>query len=96
MLESNSSNDPVMLAGLRGLLRQIETGWNETIFARRQSVVPGIEAACDQHDRWVRRYDFVRMAVEHKTLDDEKLHGGGKIADGKGRVGRCLHPRPHS
>ncbi|HVB68030.1 MAG TPA: hypothetical protein VNE67_09270, partial [Acetobacteraceae bacterium] len=33
--------------------------------------------------RWVRRYDFIRMAAEHKTLVEEKLHGGQEIADGR-------------
>jgi hypothetical protein len=53
------------------------------LFAGRQRAAPGIEAACDERARWVRRYDFVRMAAEHKTLEDEKLYGGRKIADGK-------------
>lgn len=72
-----------MLAGLRGQLQQTEAKWNETVFAGRQLAAPEIEDACDVHGQWVRRYDFVRMAAEHKTLEDEKLHGGRKIADGK-------------
>jgi hypothetical protein len=72
-----------MLNGLRGTLQQTEAKWNETVFAGRQRLAAGIAAACSERGRWVRRYDFVRMAAEHKTLEDEKLHGGRKIADGK-------------
>ena len=71
------------LDGLRGTLQQTEQGWNETVFAGRQQAAPGIVAACADRGRWIRRYDFVRMAAEHKTLGEEKLHGGREIADGK-------------
>lgn len=83
MLESAAGATTEMLDGLRGQLQQTEAKWNETVFAGRQQVAPGIVTACNERGRWVRRYDFVRMAAEHKTLEDEKLHGGRKIADGK-------------
>ena len=83
MLEKTSGATSAMLDGLRGQLHQTEARWNETVFAGRQQVAPGIITACSERGRWVRRYDFVRMAAEHKTLENETLHGGRKIADGK-------------
>jgi hypothetical protein len=83
MVENLPTTTPEMLAGLRGTLSQTEAKWNETVFAGRQSVAAGIDAACSERGRWIRRYDFVRMAAEHRTLEDEKLHSGRKIADGK-------------
>jgi hypothetical protein len=83
MLEGIPGAAQDMLAGLRGQLQQTEAKWNETVFAGRQQVASGIMAACIERSRWIRRYDFIRMAAEHKTLEDEKLHGGRKIADGK-------------
>ena len=72
-----------MLDGLRGTLQQAEKDWNETVFAGHQQATPGILEACTKRSRWIRRYDFVRMAVEHRTLAEEKLHGGREIGDGK-------------
>jgi hypothetical protein len=83
VVEKLPTATPEMLAGLRGQLQQTEASWNETVFAGRQRAAPGIESACDGRARWVRRYDFVRMAAEHKTLEEEKLYGGRKIGDGK-------------
>ncbi|MGH2173894.1 hypothetical protein ACQ1Z4_14370, partial [Enterococcus faecalis] len=43
---------------------------------------PGIVNACAARHEFVRRFDPIRMAVEHRTLAEEKLHGG-QLADGK-------------
>jgi hypothetical protein len=70
------------LAPLRGLLAKFEEDWNATIFSGRQEVSPGISTACRARQSYVRRYDPLRMAVEHKTLAEEKLHGG-QMNDGR-------------
>jgi hypothetical protein len=38
--------------------------------------VEGMDRACRERTDYVRRFDPVRMALEHKTLT-ERLHGGG-------------------
>jgi hypothetical protein len=83
MVENTPGATQQMLDGLRGTLQQAEKDWNETVFAGRQQAAPGILEACTARSRWIRRYDFVRMAAEHKTLEEEKLHGGREIGDGK-------------
>jgi hypothetical protein len=83
MLQNTPGATQQMMDGLLGQLRGIEAGWNATVFAGRQEVAPGIAAACTERRQWVRRYDFVRMAAEHKTLAEETLHSGRLVADGK-------------
>jgi len=71
-----------MIDATRATLAQIEAGWNATVFSGRQQATPGITSACRDRQRYVRRFDPVRMAVEHATLVQEKLHGG-QMSDGK-------------
>lgn len=70
------------LVGLRGVLSKLEDDWKATIFAGRQDISAGISTACHARQGYVRRYDPLRMAVEHKTLAEEKLHGG-QMNDGR-------------
>jgi hypothetical protein len=82
MMETATGVTPEMLAGPRGLMAETEARWNETVFAGQQQAAPGIHRACAERQGWVRRQDPVRMAAEHKTLAEEKLHGGA-MQDGK-------------
>jgi hypothetical protein len=59
-----------------------EAEWNATVFAGHQEAVAGIARACLERADYVRRYDPVRMAIEHKTLTEERLHGR-QMPDGK-------------
>ncbi|CAN5311334.1 hypothetical protein BH10PSE1_BH10PSE1_24350 [soil metagenome] len=63
-------------------LTERETDWNATVFAGHQAASPGIVAACRERQNYVRRFDPVRMSVDHHTLVEEKLHGG-QMSDGK-------------
>jgi hypothetical protein len=71
-----------MINALRSDLTGREEEWNATVFAGRQQATAGVAAACRERQRYVRRFDPVRMAVEHETLLQEKLHGG-QLSDGK-------------
>lgn len=82
MLQANPGTPPEMIATAQASLRESEERWNATVFAGRQQATPGIAAACRDRQRYVRRFDPVRMAVEHATLREEKLHGG-QMSDGK-------------
>jgi hypothetical protein len=68
-------------AQIAALSRQ-EDEWNATVFAQHQQAAPGIATACRERQGYVRRFDPIRMAVEHETLAEEKLHGG-EMSDGK-------------
>lgn len=71
-----------MLDPLRQLLRNTEDKWNATIFAGTQKASAGIATAVGLRQQFVRRFDPIRMAVEHKTLAEEKLHSG-QMSDGR-------------
>jgi len=71
-----------MITSARASLARSEEEWNRTVFAGRQQSSPGIAAACHARPLFVRRFDPIRMAVEHETLAQEKLHGG-QLSDGK-------------
>ncbi len=70
------------IAASQAILRQMEDEWNSTIFAGHQTSTPGISAACAERTGYVRRFDPIRMSVDHETLVQEKLHGG-QMSDGK-------------
>lgn len=83
MLVAGNNTPPHMIEALRGQLTSQEDSWNSTVFAGRQQATPGIATACrERAQRYVRRFDPIRMAVEHETLRQEKLHGG-QLSDGK-------------
>lgn len=82
MLTASGTTPEAMIIASRASLVRTEDDWNATVFAGRQQATPGIVAACRDRIRFVRRFDPVRMAVEHETLVREKLHGG-QLSDGK-------------
>jgi hypothetical protein len=81
-LETDGRTPPEMISASRSFLNQRDEEWNATVFAGRQQATPGIATACRDRLRYVRRFDPVRMAVEHETLLQEKLRGG-QLSDGK-------------
>jgi hypothetical protein len=71
-----------MIAAARSSLTKSDEEWNASVFAGHQQASPGIAAACRQRSQYVRRFDPLRMSVEHETLVRERLHGG-QMSDGK-------------
>jgi hypothetical protein len=71
-----------MIAATEATLRKTEDDWNATVFVGHQQATPGIAMACNERSHYVRRFDPVRMMVEHETLVREKLRGG-QMSDGK-------------
>jgi hypothetical protein len=82
MLEAAGTTPPEMIEATRATLTGKDDEWNATVFASRQQASPGITAACRERQRFVRRFDPIRMAAEHETLLQEKLRGG-QLRDGK-------------
>jgi hypothetical protein len=81
-LEADGRTPAEMINASRSFLNQRDEEWNATVFAGRQQATPGVATACRDRQRYVRRFDPVRMAVEHETLLQEKLRGG-QLSDGK-------------
>lgn len=81
-LVAGGSTPPEQIAASRAVLTRWDEDWNATVFAGHQSATPGIAAACRERQDYVRRFDPLRMSVDHETLVQEKLHGG-QMSDGK-------------
>lgn len=71
-----------MLRAQHKMITDKETEWAATVFLAHAQAASGISAACRGRGDYVRKHDPLRMAVEHLTLEEEKLRGG-QMADGK-------------
>ena len=74
--------DEAMLGAQRKAIADKEAEWASTVFSAHAQAAPGIASACHGRGDYVRKHDPLRMAVEHLTLEEEKLRGG-QMADGK-------------
>jgi hypothetical protein len=75
-------NASEFVAAQRAVIAQFETDWNATVFAGQRVAVDGVARACVERGDYVRRFDPVRMSLEHKTLTEERLRGR-EMPDGK-------------
>lgn len=82
MIQSNPNSTQAMVDAQLSAVAARDAEWNATVFAQHRRTEPGILQACATRPEFVRRFDPIRMAVEHRTLAEEKLHGG-QLADGK-------------
>lgn len=82
MLLGNPATPRAMIDAQLATIARMDADWNATVFAQHRQAEPGIVNACAARHEFVRRFDPIRMAVEHRTLAEEKLHGG-QLADGK-------------
>ncbi|WP_440410497.1 hypothetical protein [Neorhizobium petrolearium] len=71
-----------MLGAQRKAIADKEAEWAATVFSAHAQAAPGISSACRGRGDYVRKHDPLRMAVEHLTLEEEKLRGG-QMSDGK-------------
>ena len=81
MLEAQRVPDEAV-AAQRSAIAGTEAEWAATVFQAHAQAVPGISTACRGRADYVRKHDPLRMAIEHLTLEEEKLRGG-QMADGK-------------
>lgn len=82
MLEAQPGVPDEALNAQRSAIANKETEWAATVFEAHAQAVPGISLACRGRADYVRKHDPLRMAMEHMTLEEEKLRGG-QMADGK-------------
>lgn len=73
---------PQFIEATRAMLARLEEEWNAGVFSGHQAAPSGVQRACRERQSYVRRFDPLRMSVEHETLVQEKLHGG-QMSDGK-------------
>jgi len=71
------------IALLQQQLAERDTTWRDSVFAARGGESGALAAAIDARQHFIRRFDPIRMAVEHKTLSEERLHAGATLPDGK-------------
>lgn len=81
MLEGQNLGEEVVGAQRKAITDR-EAEWAGTVFMAHAQAAPGISAASRGRGDYVRKHDPLRMAVEHLTLEEEKLRGG-QMADGK-------------
>ncbi|ANM08336.1 hypothetical protein AMC78_PD00832 (plasmid) [Rhizobium phaseoli] len=82
MLEAQPGIPDAALAAQRSAISSNEAEWAASVFQAHAQAAPGISSACRGRTDYVRKHDPVRMAMEHLTLEEEKLRGG-QMADGK-------------
>ena len=82
MVQADPTATPDMINAQLSAIATLDDDWNATVFSQHRQAQPGIVEACATRQEFVRRFDPIRMAVEHRTLSEEKLHGG-QLSDGK-------------
>lgn len=82
MLEVTPNIPPEYVQAQKEEMKAREEEWNATVFAGHQQAVDGIARACLERPDYVRRFDPIRMAIEHRTLTEERL-SGRQMPDGK-------------
>jgi len=83
LLQSLQGAPPSQKAALQQVLTNHENTWRETVFAGQNTGSAALADVIAARQHFVRRFDPVRMAVEHKTLAEERLHAGATLPDGK-------------
>jgi hypothetical protein len=68
---------------LQQTMAERDACWNGTVFAGHAAAPGSLEAAIDARQSFIRRFDPIRMAVEHKTLLEERLRARAALPDGK-------------
>lgn len=71
-----------MLAAQRAQIARQDEEWAGSVFKAYAQAPEAVTSACRGRRDYVRKHDPLRMAVEHLTLEEEKLRGG-EMADGK-------------
>jgi len=77
------SAPPDAIAFLRQQLSERDASWNQAVFAAHIGAPGALSAAVDARQHFIRRFDPIRMAVEHRTLMEEHLRAGATLPDGK-------------
>ena len=77
------SVDPAALTKMNEKLADDEAQWAKTVFVAHAPAPESLAAVVRARQRFIRRFDPVRMATEHKTLLEESLRSGSALPDGK-------------
>jgi hypothetical protein len=74
--------------------KEKEERWSKTIFTDQQQVSAALRAKVGVRSEFIRKFDPIRMAVEHETLLVEKINKGG-LEDGKKPAVDVTDPDQH-
>ena len=78
-----STAPPATITLLRQQMAEREAHWNRTVFANLVAPPGSLATAIDARQHFIRRFDPIRMAIEHKTFCEERLRAGATLPDGK-------------
>lgn len=81
-------------APLQAVLDQDGERWAKEVFTSVERGSERLGLKCQERSELIRRYDPMRMAVEHKTLSQEKLRSTAKADDGKDACVNVTRPDP--
>lgn len=81
--EASGRPEPPLARVLRANLSKYEGDWASGTFAGRDRAAGLLPARIEERGEWIRRFDPIRMAVEHRTLEDETLDPRKGKVDGK-------------
>ena len=68
---------------LEAAAAKYEQDWETNVFVRRDRGSEALRTRINDRLEWVRRYDPIRMAVEHRTLEAETLLNDARTVDSK-------------
>ncbi|MCK8787230.1 hypothetical protein M0638_22920 [Roseomonas sp. NAR14] len=73
MIAPNPQFPQAQKDSLRATISRWEGIWEKEVFTNRDRGSPALRARVDERMNYVRRFDPIRLAVEHKTLEDGTL-----------------------
>ena len=79
MMEKLPGMRPEGLAAMRKVIDQYEEQWTQ-YFLGNDRASPQLRERVYERSDYIRRYDPIRMAVEHKAFAEEKLLSGGTVS----------------
>lgn len=74
---------PEMRKGLENAIKDYEARWAKEVFTSAERGSDLLRERCADRLTWVRRFDPIRMAVEHRTLEEERFRSAAKAEDGR-------------
>lgn len=83
LAEQRAQGNERRAAALAAAAAKFEEDWEANVFVRRDRGSASLRTRIDDRLEWVRRYDPIRMAVEHRTLEAETLLNDARTVDSK-------------
>lgn len=82
LVRTAASLPPSARGSLLAAIAQYDERWAKEVFTTLERGSANLAAKCVERSKFIRRFDPIRMAVEHKTLSHERLRSTAKV-DGR-------------